>query len=646
VRALTTATRTLRLYPPSSPIPRQSAAEATSTLAELLMTEPVIPLTVAREGFTFAGMPVASTGSAELADLLVAHGVAELDILPGCTEDDLVTALAAVLQSPDALRERGGFGAVLASAGVETVRVSDVSLTTVDLEALTPDGDVDEFLRQLATDPDKLALWLQSVVKGDPSALGEGLSEIMAAAGAGDIQRLIDSLSSAFLSQDADGRDAVMGLAAAGDHGLGGLLAGVFGSMAPTDIASSLVGGLYGENMLSMSSMLTNLPIGRRLDNIMAEVKPMLAQAGHSAKELSFLEHMLEVRASTEAEQPLFERAPDYAKVAQIADVSANELAAVRKEVQNSLSHVSARTVATMLSLLDQQEDFDLYCKTLDGLVSVVPALIEQRDLDLARRVIGDLLSRESRTDLAWPELTERLHAALGNATDRRAMGALLHAVLDDPSIANIARDIVLKCGEQSQTALIEEALSVRDRDGLEPVEQIMGRRLVDMLIAFAPKAQWFQLAPVTKRLVAESDPRSAQTLDALVRRGDAQSRREVAKGLGASSAPRALQLLAVLARDTNAEVAISSIRAIGTSSVPGSASVLEKLLGDIDVDGKDFEAAREIIGALARSGDAGASDVLSRLAGRKALIKRGRFTEVCALAKQALDSRKKGGAR
>lgn len=646
VRALTTATKTLRLYPPSSPIPRQSAYAACAALTDLLAIEPVLPLAVGREGFTHQGIPVSSVGSSELADLLVAHGVAEMDILPGCSEEDIITTLTVALESPGAVRERGGFGGALEAAGIECVRVSDVSLTTVELDMVAPDGDVDEFLRQLATDPERLALWLQSVVKGDASALSEGLGELVAAVGANDLDRLVSALTAAFLAQDSDGRDAVLGLAATATDGLEGLMASVFGTIGTSDLASSLVSGMYGENMLSMSSMLSNLPIGQRLDQIMSEIQPMLAQAGHTAKELSFLEHMLEVRAASTPDRPLFELKADYSKVAKIAAVKDEEVAQLRNEVRRSLSHVSARTVTTMLSLLDQQEDFDLYCKTLEGLVSVVPTLFEQRDLTLAADVISELLSRESRTDLPWPELTGQLHAALARATDRRAMGALLRAVLDDAACVSTARDIMLRCGENAQVALLEEALALRDRDGLELMDQILGRRLIDLLSAFAPRAQWFQLAPLARRLADASEPRARQALESLVNRADAQSRRETAKGLGMSGSPNALTHLASMARSGNAEIALAAIRAMGASPAPGAIDALDSLLGDIDIDGKDFPLTREIIKALAGSANGRASDVLTRLASRRALIKRGHFTEVAALSRQALDSRAKGGAR
>ena len=83
---------------------------------------------------------------------------------------------------------------------------------------------------------------------------------------------------------------------------------------------------------------------------------------------------------------------------------------------------------------------------------------------------------------------------------------------------------------------------------------------------------------------------------------------------------------------------------------VPGYARPAHKKLrarlDELDVDGKDFAVARELIGALAHTGDPGATEVLAGLASRRALIKRGHFAEVQDLANQALSQRAKAGGR
>jgi len=643
VRSLATSAKTLRLYPPSSPIPRQTADAALEALNQFLVDEPVLTLTVAREGFPFRNAAVNAPGSNELADMLTRHGVAEMSVLPGAGVDELISFVGAVLKDPLEVREAGGMGAVLAAEGVECVRVSDVSLTVAEIETLDQGDDVDEFLRELANNPDKLALWLASATSGDPAALAEGLTELADVVGPGGLDRLIASLSSAFLQQQPDGRDALLGLSVK-DTDVRSLMGAVFGSIGTPDIAQSLAGGLFGKNVLSMSNMLAGLPLGERVSEILAEVKPLLASAGHTDREMAFLEHMLELREKEEPEAPLVNQRPDYTKVAQIADVRPEEVEKVRGEVQSSMAKMNARSVTTMLQLLDQQEDFSLYCKTLDGLASTVPSLFEMRDFRLAEQVLSELAGREARTDQPWPELTEKLREAISKATGPRSMSALLHAIGDDPSLMPAARDILRRTGAPAQTAFLHEALSVRDSDGLAIAGDALGRRLLDLLVAEAPNAQWFNIAPIVQRLATEGDPRSSQTVDAILRRPDEQSRQEAAKGLAGVGTSMAVRQLASLTRDPSPEVALVAIRAAGRSVAPGSANMLGTRFDELDCDGKDFTACREIINALTRSADPDATTVLSRIAARKALIKRGHFTEITDLARQALATRNAGG--
>jgi hypothetical protein len=645
VRSLATAAKTLRLYPPSSPIPRQTADAAVDALTGFFAGEPVLVLTIAREGFSYAGVQVNAPGSAELADMLMGHGIAEVSITPGADTHDLIAFLSTILKDPENVRAEGGLGAALATAGVEAVRVSDVALTVVEADALAQAEDVDEFLRDLAGDPDKLALWLASATSGDPAVLAEGLAELASLVGGADASDLVASLSSAFLLQQQDGRDVLLRMAMKTD-GASGLMAAVLGNLSSGDIAGSLVGGLFGKNVLSMSSMLAGLPLGGRVSEILAEIKPLLANAGHTPQELSYLEHMLAVREQSKPEARLTDQHPDYAKVAAIAEVRPEEYERARSEVQTSIARMNATSVATMLQLLDQQSDFELYCRTLDGLASIMPALFEMRDLALANRVIVELASREARTDQPWPELTVRLREAVAKATGPRSMSALLHAVADDPSLASVAQDVMRRAGHEGQLAFVREAIGMRDGDGLKLAEEVLGRRLIDLLIAEAPHAQWFSLGVIVRRLAAEGDPRSQQAIETLMKRPDEPSRQEVAKALASVGSGVALRQLAALMRDPSAEVAVVAIRATGRSVTTGAANALGARFDELDCDNRDFPVCRDIIAALGRSADPDARAVLERIAARKAIIKRGHFAEIGDLARQAIAVCDKEGGR
>jgi hypothetical protein len=120
-----------------------------------------------------------------------------------------------------------------------------------------------------------------------------------------------------------------------------------------------------------------------------------------------------------------------------------------------------------------------------------------------------------------------------------------------------------------------------------------------------------------------------------------------VAKGLAASMSPAAIDVLATMLEDHSLEVAITAARALAASGDSSRAArALVVRLEDLDVDNKDFLLARELIGVLARVKDPTAGEALSRLASRRTLIKRGRFAEIQALARKALEARKAGELR
>jgi hypothetical protein len=646
VRALAAATKTLRLYPPTSPIPRQSVATTMSALSEYFTGgSPVLALAVGRDGFTRHGSAIGNgvPGVSDLADGLREHGVAELAIMPGTQEDELLAFLVAVSMSPADVRAEGGLGALLATKGVEALRVTDVVLTVLE-EQVGPgeDEDFDDFLRALIADPVKLAHWFAAASAGDPATFGESLMELKRVAGTAGYEMMLNSLSSAFLAQSADGKDALLGLAL--DAGpVRSLTGGVFAHLGANDIAGAVIGGTFGKNMLSLSNALTHLPLEQVTAQVRAEVQAMLPGAGHTSKEATFLDHMIEVRSAREPEPALVDASGTYRAVADASKVSDDDMARARGAVTASAGVLNAAGVRTMLALLDQQRDADLYYSGADNLAAMVPKLIEQGDLSLASKVVTELVARQSASTSPWPELAGRLRAAVETAVGPRAMSALVGALVADRTKVPVAHDLIRHASDAGARAFVAEAIT-RKEDGLAAADEVLGRRLVDLLVAEAGSAQWFQLAPVVARLAAEQDPRSLQVLEQLMRRPDEQSRREVATGLARTGGPAASRLLALALKDPSSEVAIVAARAIGRSGTPGSGGVLAARLAELDIDGDGFTLAREMIAALARVPDAEAAAALNKLASRRALIKRGHFAEVQDLVQQALQLRAHGG--
>lgn len=646
VREISATAKALRLYPSTSPIPQQSASTAVSALAHIFDTLPVLSFAITKGGFAFSGQGLEqATASADLAGILQQHGVAEVSFLPGCDAEQLVAFLGICVREPEDVRNEGGMGLMLARAGVQCVSISDVQLTVVDGPTVEETDDVDEFLRELARDPERLATWLASATQGDPVTLQESLAELARSAGSQGASELMEALAQAFRAQNSGGRDALLGLAL--DPGPAHELAqGMLSRLTSTDVADSLCQGLYGKNMLSLSTAMTSLPIGERFQAVMAQVRELLPEFGHGARETEFLDHMIEVRRNPIPEAALASRETSYLEIAERATVDDQEIASAKAELADSDAFARRRKVGTLVSLLDQQKDFRLYCQTLDSLAALVPRLLESGEVALAHDALSEIAGRETRADLPWPEVADRLRQARDRATSGRAMNHILQAVSSGVATSSEARDLMLVAGDAAPQALLEAALSERGFDALAIAEEILGRRMNDLLPGMAARAQWFQVAGLAGRLADQADQRSKQALEMLVARTDNQSRREVAKGLAASASPSALKPLGTLLRDTSAEVAATAARALAASPAPGAATVVANRLAELDIDGKDFLLAREIIWALAPMRDPGATDVLEKLAGRRSLIKRGQFSQVQTLAKRALAARRSGDAR
>ncbi len=630
VRALASAGKSLRLYPATSPIPRESIAVALDSLSQYFVTGQLdLILGVTRDGLVWNDEPL-HAGSVSMSDLLQElrdHAVSSIQIEPEVTGEELIGFLSTVGGSPDYVREHGGIAELLAAAGVHRVRVTEVQLTSVDVGFGPEVEDVDEFLRQLIADPGRLSAWFGAAACGDPAAFADGLMELVRVAGPSGYQTLVGGIATTFLTQSSDARDGLMALSLEAGP-VRDFAAEMFGLLAPSEIAGSVLGGIFGKNMLSLSHALTRLPLERVTAEVRAEVQAMLPNAGRTSDEASFLGHMLDVRGSVIPEPALVDLDRSYRAVADVATLPEETVEKARTAVIGSQKAISAIGVRTMISLLDQQQDFELFCRTIESLAAMVPGLIAQGDIELAARILAELSEREHAQSSPWPELTGRISQVRAKAVGPATMAALIAAVVNDPSLADAARAFMRNAGQAGPRLLVSQSLALKS-DGLRVAEQLVGRQTIDVLNDIAPNAEWHELAPLAARLLSESDERSMATVDAMMARTDAQSRREVVMGASSNGGPRAMQLCARALDDPSAEVAIAATRTLARSGTAEAAAAISERLGELDLDTADYAAAREMIVALTHLPGPEADMALARIAGRRALIKRGHFNEV-----------------
>lgn len=636
VRSVAAAGKSLRLYPPTSPIPLDAVRTALAQLDDLLATEPCLKLNVVRDGLTAGTQPVAENvpAAAELSEQLRDHDVAEIELRRGLDERQLASFLVSLNSPPDEVRALGGLGAVLTADRVGSIRVGKVNLAVSAMPG-PGDDEVDEFLRELALDPARLSTWVSAAAQSDSSTFADGLAELSDAAAAAGGSALATSLAQAFQGLDTFGRDALLGLAMEG-RDRDGVVGDALARLPAGQVVDALCGGTYGANVLSLSTAVARLPLGEQLDEVLDQVRSHYLKEGHTDAELGFFDRMVGLRASGDHERALADADPSLGTVGS-ATVDDGELDASRIEIRTALAAGSRRTVQTLLTLLDQQQDYALYCRTLERLAALTRRLIERGELALADRVLMELDNRSTSTDRPWADLGDRIKKAIAAATSPEAMQALLARVAgsDDPDEA--ARRILRHGGDSAEQALVASALEGADPTRLDAAGKLLGGRFTDCLAAAAAHAPAAQVATLVKTLAASGDARAATAVDNLTRAADSAIRKEAAKGL-AGGGSLGTRYLRTLLGDRDATVAMAAARALGATPSPHTASVLLQRLEELDIDGDDFELGAEVLRSLAKVGGRDAVLTLKRLARRKALIKRGHFSQVQKLARELID--------
>jgi hypothetical protein len=646
LRSLAAAARSLRLYPAASPIPLQSVQAVRDALTSYFTTgSDPLSIALAREGFSVDGTTIGAQipGTRDLSDEMRAHGLAEIEIAADVKGEELLAFLSIIARPVDEVRAEEGVAALARAEGIEHIRFAEVRLAVIEQEA-DVDQDAENFLLGLSDDPGDLAAWYAAAAASDPSSFETELVGMVRSAGPEGELRLVRSLGKAFRAQPPTGQDALLSLAM--KPGMARDFVGeMFGNFDATQIAGSILSGAFGKNMLALSNALSNLPLQEAADEVRAEVQAMLARTGHTPDETEFLDHMLEVRARREPEPPLVDADRTYNAVLSAATLSDDDVARAREAVAASGRDISAAGVRASLALLDEQTDFERYCRSAENLAGAVPHLIEQGNLALAARVLDELCSRQTHNAGPWPDLSQRIESALSIAAGKRSMAALVSAVAADPSLADTATDIVRHAGDSAGPSLVAEAILLKD-EGIVVADSLLGRRVIDLLNAAAPETPWHLVGPVARRLAIAGDPHSIATVEALMQRPDEQSRREVVSALAAVPGPVANRLLANALRDPRPETVTVAARAIARSGEPGSAALLAARLGELDMDRGDFLLAKELIGALARTPEPAADDELAKLASRRSFMKRGHFGDVQSLVAEAQRARKGGIAR
>ncbi|MBA4370333.1 MAG: hypothetical protein C0418_02000 [Coriobacteriaceae bacterium] len=642
IRNIGAAWRSTRLYPAGSPMSLQAAQTVLGSIEEYLEAEPSLKLGVVRGGFIMRGLDgvFGGPGVPEIAEALVSHGVGEVHFVAPPAAEELVALMAATHERPVDLAERGGMVRVLGEAGVGTIKIVPLVLSKVEAPPEIPEEEADKFLAELAADPERLAMWLRSLLACDDEGLIDGILTLATAAG--DVRMFGRSMSGAFLELDSDEKDRLLE-ASIELEPVRHVTVEMLANLSVVELTAAIRGGRYGSNLMALSYALTSVPVGGRAQELWQETTSALRAADVGEEQLAFLDNMIAARRAVEPEPPLVDAQPIHRAALASTVLSPEHVESAREDVA-ARRWLDGAGAGTILHLLDIADEFGAYTRVLLALSRSVPHLLEVGELDLAMAVVRQIQHRAATSEKPWPELAAEFVRATKEACGARSMAALLatSSTVHDQAV-EYAKEFVTLGGETAARELASAALESDAEDAMGLAGDVLGRRLPELLAPEARATDHRHVAGLAELFAHDGGPRPMQALAQLVARPEDRVRSETARGIGAGGGTALRSFMPKLIRDESREVAIVAVRSLARNGGEGTVELLAGRLLELEGD-KDIALAREIISVLGDSPAPAAGAALQQTASRGGLLRRGRYAEMKRLAEEALAARKSRG--
>jgi hypothetical protein len=620
----------------------QAMQRACHAVEEYVQAEPSLKLDVMRGGFMLRGLDelLSPPGAEDLADALGSHGIGEIHFVAPPQAEELLALYQATLLPPHDLAEQGGMQTALAQAGVESVRVVPLVLSKIEQPPEIPEDEADKFLAELAADAGRLAVWLRSLLASDDEGLVEGIQVLASAAG--DVDAFGRTMAAAFLELESDETDRLLE-ASVTLEGVRDVTQAMLGNLSDTELTAAIRGGRYGENLVGLSYILTELPLGARRDTFARETVHALSAADMPEPQIAFLVQLVAIRRDARAEQPLGEEHPEYAAIARATCLTQEHIDTLGAHV-DSRRDLDSAGVSTLFFILDTADELGEYASVLGAIGRAVPHLMGIGSEDLAMHVLREISRLSTTVERPWPNLASAFDAAMRDACDARSMSALLSSDEREKAI-EYAREIVTLGGDTAASGLAAAALDSELEDSMEFAFAVLGRRLPELLAPDAARAEAHHAAKMAELFAADGSPACMQALTELTVRSEEQVRAKTARGIAVGGGRAVGMLMPALLRDSSSGVAMVAVRSLTEHSGDEGVRLLAERLGELG-DEADVPLARDIIASLAASTLPVAQEALEQAASKGGLFGKGRHPDIRKMAHDTLELRReRGGA-
>ncbi len=692
VKQLLVTYKAVKLYPPTSTIPRENAREVVSALRLQLRERSGVRFVVARDGLFFESLPIlpGQPAFAAFAREFYHRHLSDVRFHAGVTEEEVTAFLGVLLEAPEDIESAGGFEVRLWDRQVDGITVSAVSTKIVDAEIpegldelpvtgepWPPDNDrIEELLGdrfgikpreqrlliRFVANPKLLSRYLTEVAlarvaSGPASALAERISTLARLANselAEDRHALFRSIAEAVMGLDSETRHQLLVDRLLADARIDDAIAEVIRQLDLDEVCHALAEGL-GPDPVSREGISRAL---RNLALISMAAKDDVSAAAHQALTAAGL-------ATTEAEEIIEQALPTHLHVVRkteekrdkeidsvlklidlapsrdlVSDEGDSELKTLREE---ALSNVTdGEVIASLVTLATLERRPDVFGSIVANVEDSLCMLIEWGDFEIAADAATALLALSYEENLAEPQ-RERVLGVLKSLAEPKQIRLIARAMrvfsADSPEHATCRR-LLNVLGGQTIDSLLEVLADEPDMSAR--------KALVDLVTDLAPghvqrlgervsDPRWYFVRNVVSILGSTRGSDTLPYLGRTLRHPDARVRRETIRALSNIRDRLADEMLTASLADTDAQNVQLAARYLGIVGARGAAPALMAVARGDGRGNRDVPPRVEAIEALGRMGATEAIPLLTDLAGRRAILRAGRVKEIRAAAESAL---------
>ncbi len=703
VKQLVVTYKAVKLYPPTSTIPRENAREVVSALRAQLRERSGVRIVVVKEGLFFESLPILpdQPAFAAFAHELYARKLSDVRFHSGVSETEVTAFLSVLLETPEEIEAAGGFEARLWERQVDGITIVSAATKIVDTsipdvvnegvvedEAWPPDNDRIEtllggaygikpreqrLLMRFVASPKLVNRYLQDVAlaraaSGPAAALAERVSMLARIANgelAEERHSLFRSIAEAVMGLDPETRHQLLVDRLLADARIDDAIAEVIRQLDLDEVCRALAEGLDPDPVSreGISRALRNLALISiaAKDDVSEAARSALAEAGASEGDITEImdqalpTHLQVIRKTEEKEKEPIDGVLKLIDLAPSRDLMTDEddpeLKALREE---ALANVSdGEVIAALVTIATLERRPDVFSSILAIVEGNLAMLVEWGEYEIAADA-ALALSTLSRDET----LSEPLRARVSE---------VLKSLAEPDQIRIIARAMRVFAADSPEHATCRRLLSLLGGHTIDSLLEVLAdepdmaarKALVDLVTDLAPghvqrlgeqvsDPRWYFVRNVISILGSTRGSDTLPYLGRTLRHPDARVRRETIRALSNIRDRLADEMLTAALADEDPQNVQLAARYLGGVGARGAVKALLAVAQGEGRGNRDVGPRVEAIEALGRIGDTGVIPALRSLTGRRSILRSGRLREVRAAAESALEvlaSSETGGA-